>query len=167
MPEAALKFAIEKHRGQIRKFIKEPYIHHIIRVAGYCILYVDGDQNLIQQIAYLHDVIEDTDVTYENLKNLFSDAVAEGVFDLTNLYTKENFPAFKRHERKRKEIDRLANCPKIIQQIKLCDRLDNVHSLLYGDKFWQTRYKDETLYMLEKIGNSQEYLANLIEKLIK
>lgn len=164
MSKIALDFAREKHAGQTRKFTKEPYIHHIVRVAGYCKLYVEGNPSIIEQIAYLHDVIEDTDVTHEDLQDLFIEEVADGVLELTNLYIKSNFPGFKRYERKRKEIDRLAQCPKMIQQIKLCDRLDNVYQINLGDEVWQSRYRNETLYMLQKFGDAQTELASLISQ---
>lgn len=164
--KTALEFAIEKHAGQTRKFIKEPYCHHLVRVAAYCKLYVEGNQDIIEQIAYLHDVIEDTDVTYEELQDWFVEEVADAVLDLTNLYTKESFPGLKRYERKRKEIDRLGKCSKMVQQIKLCDRLDNIHQIELGDSVWQSRYRNETEYMLEKLGPSQKELSLIIAKLL-
>ena len=67
----ALDIAIEKHKGQVRKGTDIPYIKHIIDV--YEILRKQGvdDETLI--VGILHDTVEDTDMTLEEVKELFGE----------------------------------------------------------------------------------------------
>ena len=159
----ALRFAKEAHKGQIRKG-GEPYIHHPVRVAGYARLYIQSDATLFIPAAYLHDVLEDCPlVTYDILKGKFGVLVADAVRDLTNLYTKKDYPNYKRRERKRMEAERLASCSNVVQQIKLCDRLDNIlDKLMYTDRDWAARYVRETYELLDLIGDANRLLSNVI-----
>lgn len=161
----ALRFAKEAHKGQTRKG-GEPYIHHPVRVAGYARLYIQH-VNILLPAAYLHDVIEDCGVTHETLVGKFGVMVADAVQELTNEYTKQKYPNFKRRERKIMEHERLAKCSNIAQQIKLCDRLDNIMDrLLFTDSDWAARYIRETHDLLDKIGSSNEELTSVIKERI-
>ena len=62
----AIQFATEAHKGAIRKGSKLPYILHPLE-AGVIVSSMTNDENVIAA-AILHDVLEDTDVTYEELK---------------------------------------------------------------------------------------------------
>jgi (p)ppGpp synthase/HD superfamily hydrolase len=75
--DKVLAFATKAHEGQVRKFTKAPYITHPIAVAKiametapkvYYGFYTQVDKELLASIAYLHDVVEDTSVTPEELK---------------------------------------------------------------------------------------------------
>ena len=75
-PEKILEFATKAHEGQIRKFTKVPYITHPIVVAEFAVEiakeygYVhEVTFNQVRSIAYLHDVIEDTNITFEELSD--------------------------------------------------------------------------------------------------
>ena len=73
----ALAFAVEAHKGQKDKG-KKPYIYHPIYVAEH----VEGD--IAKSVAYLHDVVEDTKYTLEDLRNAgFSDEIVDAVDVLT------------------------------------------------------------------------------------
>lgn len=73
----ALAFAVEAHKGQKDKG-KKPYIYHPIYVAEH----VEGD--IAKSVAYLHDVVEDTKYTLEDLQNAgFSDEIVDAVDVLT------------------------------------------------------------------------------------
>lgn len=73
----ALAFAVEAHKGQKDKG-KKPYIYHPIYVAEQ----VEGD--IAKSVAYLHDVVEDTKYTLEDLRNAgFSDEIVDAVDVLT------------------------------------------------------------------------------------
>lgn len=73
----ALHFAIEKHAGQIDKG-GEAYISHAMRVADFV-----GNNPVLQAIAYLHDVVEDTDTTINDIRDTFGYAVSDIVDKLT------------------------------------------------------------------------------------
>ena len=80
--EEAYKFAEASHKGQTRKS-GEPYIHHLIEV---CYILADigcGPSTLIAGL--LHDTVEDTDVTLEQIKNKFGEDVMNIVDSLTKI----------------------------------------------------------------------------------
>jgi len=74
----AILFALEKHKGQYRKFSDLPYIAHPIRVANN----VNTETQKI--VALLHDVLEDTDATPGEIEVLFSSDVVHKVVQLTH-----------------------------------------------------------------------------------
>lgn len=78
---AALKFATEKHEGEY-DFGGKPYILHVLRV----IQNTNSDDEEILCIAILHDVIEDTNATYHDLRNIgMTERIVEGVRALTKV----------------------------------------------------------------------------------
>ncbi len=76
----ALKLALDAHEGQVDKAGID-YTEHIVMVGKFAKLVTEKDG--ILAVAYLHDILEDTQVTEENLKELFSDEIVEAVKALT------------------------------------------------------------------------------------
>lgn len=76
MFEVALRYAVSAHRGQFDK-VGNPIILHPIRVSAL----VDGEE--FKSVAVLHDVLEDTKITYDQLKNKFGKKIANAVRTLT------------------------------------------------------------------------------------
>ena len=100
----ALAFAVEAHKGQKDKG-KKPYIYHPIYVAEH----VEGD--IAKSVAYLHDVVEDTKYTLEDLRNAgFSDEIVDAVDVLTK---REGMPY-------EKYIEKVAKNP-LATTVKLAD----------------------------------------------
>ena len=80
--EDAYLYAVEKHFGQKRKFSDTPYIRHPEIVA--CITATYTDDRDVLQAALLHDTVEDTDATLDEIEVLFGDKVRDLVDELTN-----------------------------------------------------------------------------------
>ena len=78
----AFQFAYELHKDQKRKS-GEPYIMHPVAVAG-LLRDLGGDSAMIAA-GFLHDVVEDTDVTLEEIKNRFGESVSQLVDGVTKL----------------------------------------------------------------------------------
>lgn len=76
----ALKLALDAHEGQVDKAGID-YAEHIVMVGKFTKLVTVKDE--ILAVAYLHDVLEDTQVTEENLKEMFSDEIVKAVKALT------------------------------------------------------------------------------------
>lgn len=74
--EQAITLACERHKGQIDK-CNEPYILHPIRVM------MSLNSKVERVVAVLHDVLEDTDTTFEELREMFGQTIAEAVFALS------------------------------------------------------------------------------------
>ena len=124
----AYQYAEQKHQGIFRKS-GEPYIHHLLEVA-YILATLQGGPSTIAA-GFLHDVVEDTDTTVEDLKYLFNDDVASLVESLTKIQQlklsqrdKKDFLA----EDHRKIFIGMARDIRVII-IKLADRLHNMRTL--------------------------------------
>ena len=124
----AYDFILLKHDGQLRKS-GEPYYHHLIEVA-YIVAKLNAGPNTIIA-AFLHDVVEDTDVSVDFVKKTWGDEVASLVDALTKIQrlklskiTSEEFEA----EDHRKIFIGMAKDIRVII-IKLADRLHNMRTL--------------------------------------
>ena len=112
----ALVYATLKHHGQIRKGSGLPYIIHPMAVADN--VRAQDAEEYIVVAAYLHDVLEDTTVSYQELEIEFGEKVAELVEILTRKEDEQYFDY----------IDRVAAYP-VAVQIKLADLEHNMSDL--------------------------------------
>ena len=106
------------------------------------------------QIALLHDILEDTSITKEQLENHFSPQVAHGVDLLTK---RKNQPI-------REYLQRIKEGPKDISLIKMCDRITNLQkppSSWTSEKI--AEYLEESKIILEMLGSSHTYAANRLK----
>jgi (p)ppGpp synthase/HD superfamily hydrolase len=87
-------FAAKKHLGQTRKYTGEPYIVHPVAVAER-VRASGGTPNMIAA-ALLHDVLEDTDATVDEIESITNREVAMLVIELTDQYTSEFYPELNR-----------------------------------------------------------------------
>jgi (p)ppGpp synthase/HD superfamily hydrolase len=82
---AAARFAAEKHVQQKRKgALGEPYLNHLVEVADLVAASNEELDTELVMAAFLHDVIEDTSVTFQELENLFGRDVADLVAEVTD-----------------------------------------------------------------------------------
>ena len=136
----AILFATEAHKGTVRKGSKLPYILHPLE-AGVIVSSMTNDENVIAA-AILHDVLEDTDVTYEELKKEFG-VVADYVSAESENKRKELPPEATWKIRKQETIEHLQReTRKEIKIIALADKLSNIRSMCQdyqevGDKLWE------------------------------
>ena len=128
MIEEAYLLAKKQHEGQTRRS-GEPYIQHPIEVAYICAQLQAGPATIAS--ALLHDVVEDTDITIEDIRSKFGDEVAKIVDSLTKIQrmklshmTAEDFEA----EDHRKIFLGMAQDVRVII-VKLADRLHNMRTL--------------------------------------
>ena len=124
-------FAGQAHGDQRRKFVDEPYINHPVRVMEICRQYNSTIEVLTA--ALLHDVLEDTTASVEEIKTFLLIIMDEEntlhtiklVEELTDIYTKKQYPNWNRRERKAKETERLNKTSSEAQTIKYADIIDN------------------------------------------
>lgn len=145
----AIEFAMEAHYGQTRKYDGLPYIVHPIAVMTILREYTEDEDLLIA--AVLHDTVEDTAVTLEDIENHFGYRVSDIVYGLTDIYTKEAYPEYNRAQRKRLEALRLGNEVYEVQLIKVCDITHNTSDIVKADPGFAKKYVEEKKFLLEQL----------------
>lgn len=140
--EKAYTFSEKAHEGQIRRS-GEPYISHPLAVAGILAdLKLDLDSILT---GLLHDTVEDTHATIDDIKKNFGDTVAllvDGVTKISQMKFKTSTE--KQGENIRKMIVAMGKDVRVIL-VKLCDRLHNMRTLHHMPYEKQARIAQETL----------------------
>ena len=141
----AMMFARDKHKDQKRKYTNDPYFIHLAEVAALvetCTLGHEVEPKVMIATAWLHDVIEDQNVTHQELVRDFGDQVADGVLLLSDLETGN------RTTRKQLARDRLSKAPEWVQTIKIADLCSNAPSIITHDpKFANTYVKEAKAYL--------------------
>ena len=118
----AKKFAHEKHKNQKRKDGITPYSDHLEGVVNR-LKNLGVIDNEVLCAAWLHDIIEDTDVTFEQINERFGREVAVMVLSLSK---DQNIP---KKDREMQYIDQLKDMPLQTKIIKLCDISANLKDL--------------------------------------
>lgn len=149
--ESAYNFACKVHSNQFRKS-GEPYIHHLIEVSYILAQLQAGPNTIIAGL--LHDSVEDTDTSVEDIRNMFGDDVAMLVDSLTKIQrlklshkTAEEFEA----EDHKKIFLGMAKDVRVII-VKLADRLHNMRTLDSLKKERQIALSKETLSVFAPIA---------------
>jgi len=147
---SAFEFAYKLHEGQYRKS-GEPYICHPIAVAG-LLRYLGGSSEMVAA-GFLHDIVEDTDVTPEELEKKFGSEVSQLVEGVTKL-SKLNFSS--KTERQAENFRRmfLAMAKDIrVIIVKLADRLHNMRTLEHLTPEKQRIIAQETREIFAPLAN--------------
>ena len=121
----AVAFAAEKHRRQRRKDAEaSPYINHPIALAS--VLAIEGSISdpSVLCAAVLHDTIEDTQTTGEELATIFGSKVAEVVLEVTDDKSLE------KHVRKQRQIEHASHMSTEAKLVKLADKICNLRDIL-------------------------------------
>ena len=121
----AMRFAAVAHKSQKQPGHDLPYLVHVVSVAAEVIaaLPPDADADLAVTCALLHDTIEDTEVTIEQVAARYGEAVAAGVAALT-----KNAALPTKAERMADSLRRITEQPREIAIVKLADRITNLSS---------------------------------------
>lgn len=150
--EKAYQLAVEAHKFQRRKS-GEPYIHHPIEVARICFEEIGlGPTAVI--CALLHDVVEDTPVTLEEVTTMFGPKVAlivDGLTKLDGTYNLEN-PDNPQAENFKKVLSTLVTDVRVVL-IKMADRLHNLRTLGAQPRHKQLKIAAETEYIYTPLAH--------------
>jgi (p)ppGpp synthase/HD superfamily hydrolase len=121
----AADFAARRHAGMRRKGVaKEPYVNHLAEVAELLAASTDGSDAALVAAGWLHDTIEDTATSREDLAQEFGEDVAALVVHVSDDKT------LPKAERKRLQIVHAPQIPGRARMIKIADKISNLRSLI-------------------------------------
>jgi len=150
MIEKAFHFAWDAHRG-VRRKSGEPYIIHPIEVAEIAAKEIGlGTKSIVS--ALLHDVVEDTDYTVEDIAHHFGDKVAAIVDGLTKISGAFNKQTSMQAENFRKMLLTLSDDIRVII-LKIADRLHNMRTLSSMPLRKQMKIAGETLFLFAPLAH--------------
>ena len=138
--DRAIEFAVKAHADSERRGKGFPYIIHPMEAAA-IVATMTSDQELLAA-AVLHDTVEDTSVTVEQLRSLFGDRVAALVEAESDVFVEGLSEEATWHDRKQAAIDRLAAAPHDAKMVALGDKLSNMRAIArdyeqQGDDLWK------------------------------
>ena len=137
--DRAIEFAVRAHAGTERRGKGFPYIVHPME-AMEIVSTITSDQELLAAAA-LHDTVEDTDVTVEDLRSEFGDRIAAIVASESDEFEDGVSEEDSWHARKQAAIDRLAAASMDSKIVALGDKLSNMRAIardyaVLGDELW-------------------------------
>ncbi len=166
--QQALAFAAQKHEASQQKVkgTNLPYLVHVVDVAMEILIAApqsgDFDLPLAVQTALLHDTVEDTDTSIEEINQLFGHQIAVGVKALTK---DESLP---KDDQIKDSVSRIRQLQKEIWAVKLADRIAN---LMPPPADWNNEkikhYISDSNMILEALKEGNIYLANRLSEKIK
>jgi guanosine-3',5'-bis(diphosphate) 3'-pyrophosphohydrolase len=122
---AAVEFAARKHSTQRRKDLEaSPYINHPVAVANLLAQEGGVDDLVTLQTAILHDTVEDTDTTYEELVEHFGREVADVVAEVTDDKVVD------KDERKRRQVEHAGHKSSRAAMLKIADKTCNLRDIV-------------------------------------
>src|SRR3954463_9822984 len=146
----AFEMAAEAHKTMRRKS-GEPYILHPLAVSQICVEEIGlGIRSTI--CALLHDTVEDTDITLEDIERDFGSEIARIVDGLTKISNVIDVNASKQAENFKKILLTLTDDPRVIL-IKLADRLHNMRTLDSMKREKQLKIASETVYVYAPLAH--------------
>jgi len=137
--DRAIVFAVKAHAGTERRGKGYPYIVHPMEAVE-IVATMTADQELLAA-AILHDTVEDTEVTVEQLKAEFGERVASLVADESDVMPEGMTEEASWHQRKQAAIDRLSKASHDAKMVALGDKLSNMRAIArdyaeIGDEIW-------------------------------
>ena len=138
--DRAIVFAVKAHAGTERRGKGFPYIVHPMEAVE-IVATITSDQELLAAAA-LHDVVEDTDFTADDIRREFGDRIANLVVAESDVFMDGVSEEDSWHARKQAAIDRLAKAPHDAKIVAMGDKLSNMRAIardyaVKGDALWQ------------------------------
>ena len=162
----AAEFAARRHNGMARKGRgNEPYINHLAEVANLLSAATDGADAELVAAGWLHDTIEDTGTTREELARKFSERVASLVVECTD---DMNLP---KAERRRLQIVNASHKSPSARLIKIADKISNIGARILPDPSAEERadlvdYTDWAEQVVAGCRGGNAWLDNTFDKTV-
>lgn len=138
--DKAIIFAVKAHAGTERRGKGFPYIVHPMEAVE-IVATITPDQELLAAAA-LHDVVEDTDITADDIRREFGERIANLVVAESDVFVEGVSEEDSWHARKQAAIDRLAKAPHDAKIVAMGDKLSNMRAIardyaMKGDELWK------------------------------
>ena len=138
--DKAIEFAVKAHANSERRGKGFPYIVHPLEAMS-IVASMTPDQGLLAAAA-LHDTVEDTGVSIDDIRGEFGDRVADIVKAESDVFTEGLSEEASWHDRKKAAIDRLAAAPLEAKMVAMGDKLSNMRAIWRdyqekGDELWK------------------------------
>lgn len=162
----AISFSAKKHRYQRRKGNDaEPYINHPLEVANLIANIGKVSNYEILMAAVLHDTVEDTETTAEELTELFGENVCKMVLEVTD---DKSLP---KQRRKELQIEHAPHLSIGAKHVKLADKISNVSDVLHNPPDWSAETKANYIIWAGKVVDGlrgvnkdlEDYFDNLVK----
>jgi (p)ppGpp synthase/HD superfamily hydrolase len=158
----ASQYARKAHEGMGFKSVggyDRPQTEHLQEVAD--LIWTAGGREIEIAAAWLHDCVEDTAVTLEDIKNEFGVEVAALVHELTD---PENLKQLPTTERKQKQAERISNESEGARRIKLADQTSNVRCVTVDPKAqWTLEGRRNYVLGAKKIADNCKGLNSILD----
>ena len=150
----AIEYAARAHREHYRKGTRIPYIAHLISVAKILIEYDCAEEIIVAGL--LHDTVEDTSVTFEDIRKSFGETVASLVNAASEPDKSDTWENRKKHT-----IEYLKTAPMDVLLLSCADKLDNIRSIKddyerFGESVWKH---------FRRAKDSQEWYYNALAEI--
>ncbi|TVR66132.1 MAG: bifunctional (p)ppGpp synthetase/guanosine-3',5'-bis(diphosphate) 3'-pyrophosphohydrolase [Gemmatimonadales bacterium] len=142
----AARFAADRHRDQRRKDeAASPYINHPLAAAE--TLARHGELQVVPLLgAILHDTIEDTDTTLDELRKAFGEAVAQVVAEVTDDRT------LTKEVRKQKQVEKAPTLSRAAKLVKIADKICNITDVIHSPpRKWSTERRRDYLLWTSRV----------------
>lgn len=138
--DKAIEFAVKAHANSERRGKGFPYVIHPLEAMS-IVASMTPDQELLAAAA-LHDTVEDTGVSIDDIRSEFGDRVADIVKAESDVFTEGLSEEASWHDRKKAAIDRLAAAPLEAKMVAMGDKLSNMRAIWRdyqekGDELWK------------------------------
>lgn len=163
----ATEFAAHKHRNQRRKDKEaSPYINHPITLASILLNEGGVDDPKVLAAALLHDTIEDTETSYDELKGQFGVLIADMVMEVTDVKW------LHKDARKRLQVSRAARSTRGAKLVKLADKIANLRDMkAHPPDGWslerKREYFDWAKSVVDQIRNTNPRLERRFDRIYK
>ena len=160
----AIAFAADKHRRQRRKDAEaSPYINHPIALARVLSVEAGLSDPILLAAAVLHDTLEDTETTFEELRERFGAKAASVVLEVSD------DKALPKEERKRLQIEHAAVISRRAKLVKLADKICNVRDVVSSPPHgWplerRREYFDWAKAVVDRMRGTQRKLERLFDQ---
>ncbi len=161
----AMHFAADKHRGQSRKDANNtPYINHPIALANLLTNHAGISDISVIAAAILHDTVEDTDATVDDIDELFGRTVRDIVIEVTD---DKSLPS---PERKRLQIEHASTLSYEAKLVKLADKISNLQDIIASPPArWslerKREYFDWAKAVIDQLRGTNEKLEELFDEI--